>query len=552
MKIKKIKKFAFTNWKIIAIIVLALFLRVYKLSSVPPHLTADEAAFGYNAYSVLKTGLDIHGDSFPLIFKSFGDYRPGLYFYLTIPFILIFNLTEFAVRLPNALIGGLTPLVIYFLSKELFPKRERLALIVSFLIAINPWHIHFSRGAWEPNVALFLTLLGIYYFFKAFKNQKLLIASLAFFSLTLLTYQGSKMSSAVVVFILFILFGKRLIRFKKKYLSLAFVAGFIIALPIIFSLFQGKAGRLGVLSVFSYRRPAEYLEAQLNQGEEEVGSLSYYLFHSESFNFTRGIMSRWFNHFSARFLFFEGDWQNQRHSYPNQGMVIFPDLLLIALGLMVVFRKLSRKGKFLLLWLLLAPLPSALSRDQVHAVRSLNMVIPLVFLAALGAEELLSKKNFKTLVFGGVYLVFYVFFLDSYFVHLSKHNSKSWYWGHKQVVDEVSPIQGNYKKIVMQQSFEQPFIFFLFYQKYDPVEFQKQLVFSESKYGDVGLFGKLDNIEFREINWPQDRKDSGVLYIADPIKIPPEETNDQGKFNVISEIKYLDEKETVFRLVEVK
>ena len=100
---------------LIFIFALALFLRIYKLGSCPVGFLWDEAALGYNGYSILKTGRDEYGKFLPIIFKSFGDYKPGLYVYLTVPSIAIFGLTEFSTRLPAAIFGSLTVLLIYFL-----------------------------------------------------------------------------------------------------------------------------------------------------------------------------------------------------------------------------------------------------------------------------------------------------------------------------------------------------------------------------------------------------------------------------------------------------
>jgi len=105
-----------------AIFLLALAIRTVNLGNHPPGLTWDEAGLGYNAYSILKTGRDEHGIFMPLIFKSFGDYKPGIYVYLTVPSIAVFGLTEFAVRFPSALAGTLTVLFTYFLAKELFRR----------------------------------------------------------------------------------------------------------------------------------------------------------------------------------------------------------------------------------------------------------------------------------------------------------------------------------------------------------------------------------------------------------------------------------------------
>lgn len=152
---------------LILIILLAFALRFYRLDSYPA-LNADEAAIGYNAYSLIRTGLDEHGNPWPIHFQSFNDYKPGLYFYIVIPFVRFLGLSEWAVRIPGALLGVLTVLVIYLLVKELF-KSEKLALLSSLFLAISPWHIHFSRGGWEVNVATFFITLGVWLFLRALK-----------------------------------------------------------------------------------------------------------------------------------------------------------------------------------------------------------------------------------------------------------------------------------------------------------------------------------------------------------------------------------------------
>jgi len=540
------------NWLLIAVLALAAVLRLWNLPNVPPHLTQDEASLGYNAYSILKTGRDEFGQPFPVIFKSFGDYKPGLYVYLTVPSVAVFGLNEFAVRLPSALAGIISVYLVFLVSNLLF-KEKKLSLIASFIMAVTPWAIYFSRSAWEVNLSLTMTLFGIYFFLKSFKKEKLLLLSALFFASTLLAYQGAKLSTGIVLLILVLLYFKKLIRFEKKNLGLALIFGLIISLPILLSFFRGQTVRLTIFSIFSYPRPKEYTQAFLDQGGEKFGSLSYYLFHSETLNFARAISGRWFNHFSGRFLFFEGDWPNPRHSASYQGMLLLTDLILLVVGFVALVRRgLSKETAFLWLWLVLSSLPAVLSRDQVHGVRALNMVVPMVLLLSFGLEKILSKKNLKFL-FIPAYILAFVYFLDSYFVHVPKQNSKYWEYGYRQIVETVTPIQKNYKTIKVQQSFAQPYIFFLFYQKYDPAKYQKQATLIESEYkGDVGYVTKLDNIEFAPIDWSVNRGEHGTLFVADTIRIPPEDSKDENFFKVIAEIKYLDGLNTAFRVVEVK
>ena len=60
---------------ILLVFLLAFVLRVYKVTSDPPSLNWDEASIGYNAYSILKSGRDEWNKSFPLHFKSYGEYK---------------------------------------------------------------------------------------------------------------------------------------------------------------------------------------------------------------------------------------------------------------------------------------------------------------------------------------------------------------------------------------------------------------------------------------------------------------------------------------------
>src|SRR2546423_2218531 len=88
-----------------AIVILSAVLRLYQLGAVPISPDWDEAALGYNAYSIMQTGRDEFGTLLPVVLRSFDDYKPALYTYLIIPFIPFFDLTVLAVRLPSALFG---------------------------------------------------------------------------------------------------------------------------------------------------------------------------------------------------------------------------------------------------------------------------------------------------------------------------------------------------------------------------------------------------------------------------------------------------------------
>lgn len=552
----RITKLLRDNWLLVLILLISALLRLYKLGSIPPHLTPDEASLGYNAYSILKTGKDEYGTLLPIIFKSFGDFKPGLYIYTAVPSIAILGLNEFSTRLPSAIAGIVAVFLIYKII-SLALSNKKLSLVSAFFLTLSPWHIQLSRGAWEVNLSATLTLAGVYFFIRSLKEQNSLVWSAIFFALTMLAYQGAKLSTAIVLLILLLIYRKHLFKIPKFTIAKSILAGAIILIPVVLSLFTGKAGRLGVFSVLNYPRPEQYLQDFLDQGNEKVGDASYYLFHSESYNFFRGIMGRFFNHFSAKFLFFTGDWSNPRHTAPNHGVLLLVDVLFLATGFFALIKSKANKFYyFILLWLVLAPLPAILSRDQVHAVRSFNMVFPIVIICSIGFRYILSlSKGVKIAIAGfsvvGLVLSI-VYFLDAYFIHMPVHNAKYWEYGYKQIVETVTPIQNNYQQVKVQQSYSQPYIYFLFYQKYDPVAYQKEARLKESEYGDVGQVEQLDNICFCAIDWSVNRGEKGVLFVADPVRIPPEDSKDENQFSVIREIKYPKSADTAFRVVEVK
>jgi len=295
------------------LILIAFFIRFINYRYPP--LLWDEAAIGYNAYSLLQTGRDEYGQSFPLVFKSFGDYKPGIYIYATLPFVAIFGLNELSVRLPSIIVGSLLPLIFYLLIRKLLPRDQKIAFLAALLLVFNPWNIHFSRGAWETNLLLFELVLSSLFFL----NKRFFFSAL-FMGLGLYTYQAAKLLVPILTLLLF---------FQSKKISKLYLSTlFLFSLPILFGLlFGADANRLKVMNLYSYQRPPE----EVNQIISESGSLDYQLFHSHPLFFLQNFLTRYFNYFSPRFLIFEGDWQISRHSAPYVGVILYPTLIFFIL-----------------------------------------------------------------------------------------------------------------------------------------------------------------------------------------------------------------------------
>ena len=549
----RLKKF-FKNYILLIIILfLAALLRFYQITNVPPSTQWDETAIGYNAYSILKTGRDEYGQFLPLVFKSFGDYKPGLYIYLTVPSVAIFGLNELAVRIPSALAGIASVWLIYLVSLLLF-KKKPLALFISFALAMSPWQMHFSRGGWEANLALFLVLLGLLSFLKAEKKPKYFYLSAIAFGLSFLSYQGSKVFVPLFLLGLLIFFFKRIKAFPLKNLIISLILFSLVASPALLTILTGGGGRLKTMSLFSYPRAQNEIQHILN---EDNHNLVYFnLFHSEGLSFATRFTERYFNHFSGRFLFFEGDWSSLRHGPSYNGVLYLFYFFLILFGLYFLVRLNTRESKFIWFWLFIAPLPAAITRDSIQGVRSLNMVLPLMILVGCGFYQLFlwlqKQKKLFSVCFSLLLVVFYLFsvayYLEQYFYHYPLQSSKDWQYGYQQIIQKVYPLRNNYQKIVFTSEYGQPYIYWLFYGQYPPSDYQAKARLTENPSGDVGKVEKLDNVEFRSVNFDGDKNLSKSLLIGTEMEIPLEKI-DYDKQRILEEIKFLDGK-IAFRIVE--
>ena len=170
------------------VLLIAIVLRSWQLGSVPPSPDWDETALGYNAYSLIRTGMDEYGTRWPLVFRSFDDYKPPLYVYLTIPAVAAFGLETWVVRLPSVVMGVLAVMGTYMLVRELFyreKKRDLLALLSMGLLAISPWHIQFSRIAFEANTGVTLNIWAVATALRALRVGRGLWIATALFGLAL-------------------------------------------------------------------------------------------------------------------------------------------------------------------------------------------------------------------------------------------------------------------------------------------------------------------------------------------------------------------------------
>lgn len=153
------------------ITVLAAFLRFYRLGDYPGGFSQDEAVAGYDAWCLMMTGRDHHGDWFPPNPRMFGDYPTGVATYLTIPTVALFGPTVFAVRSICALLSTAAVPLLGLLVARLF--RDRAAgLFAAAVLAISPWNLLYSRCAFAGGFVPFFLAAGMWMLHRLLSEQE--------------------------------------------------------------------------------------------------------------------------------------------------------------------------------------------------------------------------------------------------------------------------------------------------------------------------------------------------------------------------------------------
>ena len=528
---------------LIAILLVAAFLRLWKLTEVPVSLFGDELDVGYHAYSILKTGRDYSGNFMPLHFHSLAEWRTPLYLYSVVPTVAIYGISPLGVRLPAALFGILGVWGLYLLVKQL-TKNKQLALLSAFVLTISPWHIQYSRAAFEVTMLLAFLLFGFYFFFKSLsigeqgpKDGKWLWAAAALLVTTPLIYSTAKLFTLIMLLVLLILWRKEIFKLPKKtLLSTLAVLAVLGGITAYATLFSGGGQRFGYIGVFTDPViPTEVGTERLRDARmrDEMGlgitpQISDRFFHNKvtfwSENITRNILQP----FSTDFLFIKGD-LNLRHSIDGVGQFYRIEFLAMILGLVFFFSRFKNKRikTFVALWLILGVLPAAITRDGgQHATRLILILPPLVLLISYGLLETINllkgntKKLFILGYFGSLALCF-VTYQHQYWVHSPWDSERWWHSGFKESFSVIEEIDKDYDKVILSMAKEPVWIFFAAWSEFPPAEWHKGYPFEKTYlegFGDVSHIGKYYFAAVREedggiFSLPQ-HIDNKTLYLA--------------------------------------
>ncbi|HLD11283.1 MAG TPA: hypothetical protein VJB91_00015, partial [Patescibacteria group bacterium] len=434
------------------------------------------------------------------------------YIYLSVPFVKRFGLNELSVRLPSALFGALGVIPTYVITFLLF-KNQLVSSLASFFLAISPWHIQFSRGAFEANVALTFFLVGISCLLFIGKNgqRRYFLAFFAGMSFvaSVYTYNGFLLFLPLAS-ILFTAFFLRVRKIPVRVFLIFFLVFWIFSLPLLIQSVQARGGprfaQVGIVKRVVWEKEVASYPPILQRREVIVPIL---------------FLKNYLSHFSPEFLVMTGD-INLRHGTGKFGVLFLWEGVFALIGLLSLWKK--RELFYLFIpWIVLFPVAASLTKESPHALRSIMLLpVPQIF-AAWGiqsVDRLISWKKFASILLGILIGGTFLLFLYEYFVNYPISSSRHWQYGYKDLVTTYANKKESIDKMIVTTEYAQPYIFFLFYLQYNPSRFQSEAVFTPVNDWGVSKVASFDKLEFRHITYNADKHLRNVILVGTPEEIP--------------------------------
>jgi 4-amino-4-deoxy-L-arabinose transferase-like glycosyltransferase len=444
----------------------AVALRTVALGHIPAGFNQDEACNGYDAFSLLRTGRDHHGNRWPVLIQAFNDYRMPLFDYSLMVPIELFGLHPGTVRLGAALWGCADIVAVALLAGLLIGLRG--AVVAAGLMAVSPWHLPISRFGHEAITASATTTIAMVCYFAAlrFHQGRWLLAAALAFGLSLYSYAITKAFVPLIVPWLVILYWRDL-KAMRTYGVAALLIIVLCALPQAWALHyqpgaMARYDSMAVLKLAPWPRNA--------------------VFMGWSFLYS----------FDPRFVFRFGSNDVLLHP-PGFGQLLAVQAVMVVLAICALLeRRYRRSVLFVLGWLAIAAIPGIFILPPLHPLHSILMIVPWTMLSALGMVFLFDLALLPRVIrlAAAVVIVLLVMvqgaqFVSFYFTRYPALAAFQFQYGLGPAVEwiERQPYRG---PVVISGYLNQPYIYVLFFGHYPPEEFQHDRVIQSH-----GLFGRL-------------------------------------------------------------
>lgn len=443
------------GWLILSIFIIGVYL--YKLGEIPTGLFCDEALIGYVGYVFPDRVKEYLVN--PFFYRHFEYIVGTLEVYTTAPFVKLFGLSDFSIRLPSVAFAFFSFVIIYRLLKLLGTPFPSLSILFT---AFTPLFFHIARINFGHLPAYFFMLAGFYLFHVAKRKhqRRFVVLSGLCFGVSLYGYLGF---APAVITILFALAIEELVQNSfhvRRYaqLTLLFLVVGIAYIPLVFTM----------------KTQPDYLKRLVDKNAGKPIILSEKV---------RTMVQNYPKYFSVDYLFRKGEVDLPgafitRHSVKGNG-ILFPITAVFAIGAALYLASSHRADKraglvSALALVVLYPFPDLLSTRQgipPYSFALFPSLFPLPILAGYGmafilrlAREDTHRRRFVIVSLYG-FLIFNIWnFLNSYRQYpLASSDYWGWQYGPKEIIAYFQREKHQYDELYMTGYFNQPQVFLSFY-----------------------------------------------------------------------------------------
>ncbi len=376
---------------LVAILFVAALARLSWLTTVPPPLNQDEASPCYDAWSILETGADRHGQSWPFFRRNYGpgDYTGALGAYLAIPTVAILGPTVLAVRLPDALLGIATVWAMYALVRRWWGPWA--ALAAAAMLALDPWHIDLTRTGHEVGFAPFFMTTAL----LTWTWAGLLPSPAA-----PLACERLSRKSLLWALIGGLLFGALawIYPSTRLFTPLFLVAAFCTGIKHVRTLWQGRTTRVNLYAAVAglILGASPLWWTALTHPNYLAARARAALIFAQPWPFKKMLWEffiAFVKNLSPRYLFWETeDMGGAMIPRVGQHLLILAPLILIGAIRVLAAARRQAWARLIVLWFFLAMVPSAICHDwNPHPFRSIAGLPIYPILTALGFTWLIGR-----------------------------------------------------------------------------------------------------------------------------------------------------------------
>lgn len=465
--------------------------RLFWIDRAPSGALIDEAHFGYIAYSLLQTGKDEHGVSWPLVFKGFGDQKLPAYGYVLIPFVKFFGLSVTSIRLPSIIAGSLLILLVYFFVREL-THSKRAGLLASAIVATNPWPFFLSRFGYESNLALFFWVIALNGIIRIKRHWGWSVLAASFSALTWYSYIAYRPVTIAVLVAYAVVLWMRDKAVRKNVVRMLILFALLVLPFLSLNPSTANNARLKQIGIFNDKGIIATINENRTFCANSLPLFTCSAFFNKPLMYVHTLTGRFFHTFSPQYLATSGESTEQFLTVAGFGQFFLLLYPFFVWGLVVIVAGRARFGQNNARWLvvfglLFSPVAAVLAGEpqKVRLSPLLPFIVVCIVVGLLAAwrlaRELLGKRYRWVMpgllaVFSAMYLGMTLQFFVHYFtVHVDKNDHM-----YQTFVRVLMPYLDEQRlagsTIYVRPNFSDPAMFYAFYTQMNPATYQKQAV----------------------------------------------------------------------------